>query len=195
MDVQYTPEVRKWISLFCIPFRRSLLQNQQLRFMRCAMVYVRFGYSNQLPKGSTNAIALHIFGWFWMGPCNHAWSVFGQALFHDFLEKAISQVPNVAELGDVGVGFIDGKFIVDWKNWYGLRVHATTFLLDTLSFLNLCLSIYYLKTVKHFFVSSLAWTCLLVCGCRLSIFFGRNSRMPARFVDRIHKRSPNVPKL
>lgn len=44
-----------------------------------------------------------------MGPCNRAWSIFGQALFHDFLEKAISQVPNVAELGDVGVGFIDGN--------------------------------------------------------------------------------------
>lgn len=85
--------MRKWISLFCIPFRRSLGQIQQLRFMLCAMVYVHFGYSNQLPKGSTNAIAVHIFGWFWMGPCNRAWSVFGQALFHDFLEKAISQVP------------------------------------------------------------------------------------------------------
>ena len=115
MEVQYilgwTQEVRNWISLLCIPFRRSLLQNQQLlRFMRCAMVYVHFGYSNQLPKGSTNAIALHIFGWFWMGPCNRAWSAFGQALFHDFLEKAISQVrKNVAEPGDVGVGFIDGN--------------------------------------------------------------------------------------
>ena len=36
-------------------------------------------------------------------------ALFGQALFHDFLEKAISQVPNVAELGDVGVRFIAGN--------------------------------------------------------------------------------------